>query len=95
LSGPQVVNQIRIKVRNRSAAEQRYHVALSDLPTAQLIAPEDPLPVQAGQQRTTSVFVLAPRGAFLHASRAVHFRVTDDHGYRADFPYELLGPEAP
>jgi cytochrome c oxidase accessory protein FixG len=94
-NGPQVVNQIRIKVRNRSSEVQNYHVALSDLQAAQLIAPEDPLRVPAGEQRTTSVFVLAPRSAFSHAKRAVHFRVTDSHGYRADIPYQLLGPEAP
>jgi len=41
------------------------------------------------------VFVMAPRGAFSHASRAVHFRVTGSSGYHGDFPYELLGPEAP
>jgi cytochrome c oxidase accessory protein FixG len=93
-SGQQVVNQIRIKVQNRGSAAQNYHVELTDLPGAQLISPEDPLPVPAGEQRTTSVFVLAPRSAFSHASRAVHFRITDGHGYVADFPYELLGPEA-
>lgn len=93
-NGPQIANQIRIKVVNRSTALGRYHVEL-DLPSAQLIAPEDPLPVAVGEQRTTSVFVLAPKSAFLHGRRAVHFRITDDHGYRAEFPYELLGPEAP
>jgi len=93
-NGSQVVNQIRVKVRNRSSAAQNYHVALTDLRAAQLIAPEDPLLVPAGEQRTTSVFVLAPRDAFSHAQRAVHFRVTDGHGYRADIPYQLLGPEA-
>jgi cytochrome c oxidase accessory protein FixG len=93
-NGAQVVNQIRIKVRNRTTLAQNYHVELADLPAAQLISPEDPLPVPAGEQRTTSVFVLAPQSAFSHGSRAVHFRITDDHGYRADFPYELLGPEA-
>ena len=94
-NGEQIVNQIRIKVQNRGGREERYHVALADLAGAQLIAPEDPLLVTAGEQRTTSVFVMAPRGAFSHASRAVHFRVTGSSGYHGDFPYELLGPEAP
>src|SRR6187431_111933 len=39
-SGPQVVNQIRIKVQNRTSLAQRYHVELTDLGAAQLIAPE-------------------------------------------------------
>jgi len=94
-NGEQIVNQIRIKVRNRGAREERYHVALADLEAAQLIAPEDPLIVAAGEQRTTSVFVMAPRSVFSHASRAVHFRLTGTSGYHGDFPYELLGPEAP
>jgi cytochrome c oxidase accessory protein FixG len=94
-SGAQVVNQIRIKVRNRTNLSQSYHVEVTDLPSAQLIAPEDPFAVPAGEQRTTSVFVLAPRSVFSRASRPVHFRVTDGRGYRGDFPYELLGPEAP
>jgi len=94
-SGPQVVNQIRIKVQNRSSAAQRYHVEISDLAEAQLISPEDPLLVASGEQRTTSVFVMAPRSVFSHARRSIHFRITDGQGYRAELPYELLGPEAP
>jgi cytochrome c oxidase accessory protein FixG len=94
-NGPQVVNQIRIKIRNRGSAAQSYHVELADLPAAQLISPEDPLPVSAGEQRTTSVFVMAPKTVLSGGRRAVHFRITHSHGYRAEFPYELLGPEAP
>jgi cytochrome c oxidase accessory protein FixG len=94
-NGPRVINQIRIKVQNRTRTAQSYHVELTDLPAAQLISPEDPLRVPAGEQRTTSVFVLAPRNAFSQASRAVHFRITDGHDYRAEFPYQLLGPETP
>jgi cytochrome c oxidase accessory protein FixG len=93
-NGPHVVNQIRIKIQNRGSATQNYHVELADLPTAQLISPEDPLPVPAGEHRTTSVFVMAPKSVLSHGRRAVHFRITDSNGYRAEFPYELLGPEA-
>jgi len=94
-NGAQVVNQIRIKVQNRTSAAQSYQVELADLPEAQLISPENPLPVAAGEQRTTSVFVMAPKSALSHGRRALHFRISDGHGYRADFPYELLGPETP
>ena len=92
-SGATVINQIRVKIRNRSGAEQSYQIEISDLARAQLIAPEDPLLVTAGDQRSTSVFVMLPRAAFLHGMVAVHFRVTDAHGYRGVFPYQLLGPE--
>lgn len=92
-SGSQVVNQIRIKVQNRTNTLQNYHVELIDLADAQLIAPEDPLPIAAGEQRTTSVFVMMPKRDFSHGRRSVRFRITDRRGYRGDFPYELLGPE--
>lgn len=95
LSGKNVVNQIRVKVRNRSASAQNYHIELSDLKTAQLIAPEDPLGIPAGEQRTTSIFVLTPAADFVHGTRAVHFRISDQHGYHNELPYGLLGPEAP
>ena len=92
-SGSDVVNQIRVKIRNRSSQAQSYHVELAGLPPARLIAPEDPLTVVAGEQRTTSVFVLVPKSE-LHGARPVHFRVSDGLGYRVELPYELLGPEA-
>jgi len=92
-SGDEVVNQIRIKVRNRSGAAQSYRLELADFPQARLIAPENPLAIPAGEQRTTSVFVMAPKGA-LKGARAVHFRVSGGQGFRIELPYELLGPEA-
>jgi cytochrome c oxidase accessory protein FixG len=92
-SGASAVDQIRVKIRNRSGIAQSYHIELSDLSDATLIAPEDPLLIAAGEQRTTSVFVLLPNGDFSRGARSVHFRVTDTHGYRAEIPYRLLGPE--
>jgi cytochrome c oxidase accessory protein FixG len=92
-NGPLVVNQIRIKIRNRSAMQHSYHVELPGLDSARLIAPEDPLSVAAGEQRTTSVFVMLPKSSFERGARAVRFVVTDAQGYRAEFPYQLLGPQ--
>lgn len=93
-NGAEIVNQIRIKVRNRSGEAKGYHVEIVDLKQARLIAPEDPLSIPAGEQRTTSVFVLTPRSEFVNGARAVHFRVSDGHGYELRVAYELLGPEA-
>jgi len=92
-NGALVVNQIRIKIRNRSGADESYHIGIPDLAGVQLISPEDPLTIAAGEQRTTSVFVMAPKSPFIHSARAVHFRVTNSQGYRAEYPYQLLGPE--
>ena len=91
--GAEIANQIRIKIQNRSGRLQAYHVELTDLNRARMIAPEDPLVIPAGEQRTTSVFVLTPRSEFVNGTRAVHFRVSDGHDYQSKIPYELLGPE--
>ncbi|HEX3777913.1 MAG TPA: cytochrome c oxidase accessory protein CcoG [Polyangiaceae bacterium] len=92
-SGSNIVNQLRVKVQNRSGQAQSYHLELEDFPNARLIAPEDPLLIAAGDQRTTTVFVLAPKDAFRHGTRNVRFRVNDAHGYRVEIRYKLLGPE--
>jgi hypothetical protein len=60
-----------------------------------VIAPESPLTVKAGEQRTTSVFVLLPATAFTGGRRDVIVHVTDRDDYSADSPFNLLGPVTP
>jgi cytochrome c oxidase accessory protein FixG len=88
-----VVNQVRVKVTNRGAAERHYRIALLEADEAQLIAPENPLRLKAGEARTTTVFVVLPREAFPEGVRHVAFRVSDGDAFTADTPYNLVGPE--
>lgn len=88
-----VVNQIRVKVRNRSEADQLYSIALRGADDAQLVAPSNPLGVGAGKSVTTSVFVVLPPGGFHDGERAIIFRVQDGSRFTGDFPYQLVGPE--
>ncbi len=90
--GELVTGELRIKVRNRSDAPERYALSVVASPPVRLVAPENPLEVAAGAQRTTAVFVVAPRASFLGGGRAVTVRVTDSHGAAFDAPYRLLGP---
>ena len=87
-----VTDQLRVKVRNRSDHAERYQIEITD-PTVRLIAPENPLDVAAGAQRTTAVFVVAPREAFVNGRHEIVVRITDTHGLRVDVPYRLVGPE--
>ncbi|MFN9098839.1 MAG: FixG Ig-like domain-containing protein, partial [Gemmatimonadaceae bacterium] len=57
-----------------------------------VVAPENPLKVEAGATRTTSVFVLLPARAFPTGDRMITITVTDERGYRESVPYRLLGP---
>lgn len=87
-----IINQIRIKIENRSQNSQRYTIALADDPALELIAPENPLTVAAGKRRTTSVFVEADRSSFEKGVRPLRFRIEDEAGFSVERPYQLLGP---
>lgn len=87
------VNQIRIKIQNRTDAGARYRIELLDAPGATLIAPENPLLVPAREQRSTSVFVMIDPGELANGQRAVRFRVSDGGGFEQTSPYRLLGPQ--
>jgi polyferredoxin len=92
-SDGKVVNQIRIKVRNRNDSGRQYTIELLGADQAQLIAPSNPLPVAAGQTATTTVFVVLAQGEFHDGERSIAFRVHDGAGFSGDFAYELVGPE--
>jgi len=89
----QVVNNIRIKLTNRAAAERRYLIELEeDDDDVRLLAPENPLPVGGGAGRTEGVFLMAPPEAFEDGRRAISFRISDGGRYRESFEYLLVGP---
>ncbi|MBX3134126.1 MAG: cytochrome c oxidase accessory protein CcoG [Gemmatimonadaceae bacterium] len=87
-----VVNQVRIKVANRTRATQQYHIAYLDEPGATLIAPENPLRVNAGETVTTSVFVMQGAERFVSGERRVRFRIDDGGKYSREFSWRLPGP---
>ncbi len=57
-----------------------------------IVAPENPLTVDAGATRTTSVFVLLPRTGFANGERMITISVTDGRRYQESVNYRLLGP---
>ncbi len=90
-----VSNQIRVKVANRSLSDRAYAISILGADSAQVIAPESPLAVKAGEQRTTSIFVVLSPAAFTRGRRDVRVRIDDGDDYSADIPFNLLGPVAP
>jgi cytochrome c oxidase accessory protein FixG len=93
LRGSDVISELRVKVRNREGGPRHYRLSLVASPEIQLIAPENPLDVGAGAQRTTAVFAIAPRGSFAGGVCNIRVRVSDEQGFSLDVPYRLLGPE--
>lgn len=91
VNGDDVVNQLRLKVRNRSEKPASFGLTLVGMPEARVVAAELPLVVPAAEQAVANVFVVAPRSA-LRGSRRVQLRVGD--GAQAQLvPYTLLGPQ--
>jgi cytochrome c oxidase accessory protein FixG len=88
-----VANQIRVRVTNKGAAARRYTIAWADSTPGTLIAPVNPLVVDAGQMKETSVFAVLPPGRLHGGARDVLLRLTDDTGRVTDVPYRLVGPE--
>jgi cytochrome c oxidase accessory protein FixG len=89
-----IVNQLRIRVTNRTAATRRYAIELVGAAGAQVIAPENPLDVAGGELKTTSVFVVGSRSLFHDGKRAVSLRVSDGARFDESYPYTLVGPES-
>lgn len=101
-----IANQVRIKVTNRRSEQMAYPIVFSGLVGAPLeagapvldstqvliVAPENPLRIDAGETRTTSVFVLLPALAFVNGERWVNITLSDERGYVETLRYRLLGP---
>jgi cytochrome c oxidase accessory protein FixG len=87
-----IANQVRLRVANRSGTERSYRLEITGAEQGQVIIPVNPLPVGRNHTETTSLFVLLPRSAFQAGQHEVRVRVRDDHGFDAEFPYQLLGP---
>lgn len=88
-----VANQIRVKIANRSRADRRYTIDVSGIEQANVIAPDNPLPVAAGATEMTTMFVLVPRRDFHDGEARATITVFDGAGYHETFPYRLVGPE--
>ncbi len=88
-----IANQLRVKITNRSDADRRYRVTIDGVDAGALIAPDDPLPVGAGQTAAMALFVMLPPSAFRAGERNIVVRVSDGAGYTGTVPYRLVGPE--
>jgi cytochrome c oxidase accessory protein FixG len=87
-----IANQLRVKIVNRSNVSHKYTVTVTGLAGGTVIAPELPIRIEAGAQRTTSLFVLAPFAVFKGGRHPVSLRLSDGSDFTSDVPFVLLGP---
>ncbi len=88
-----VTNQVRVKIANRSRMDHQYTITVIGGEAGKVIAPESPLSVSTGTQRTTSVFVVLPRSAFRNGQHNITVHITNGADFTGDFPFNLLGPD--
>ena len=87
-----VANQIRIKITNRGNSAARYELSVEGAAGGRVIAPENPLVVEGGATRETSMFVLMPSDAFTDGERAISITVKDGARFTNTVPWRLQGP---
>jgi hypothetical protein len=87
-----VVNQVRLRIANRSAADRAYRVEVRGVDTAAVIVPVNPLPVGRGKTETTSFFVALPRHAFASGEPEIEVHISDGSGFDRSFGWRLIGP---
>jgi len=87
-----VRNQVRVKIQNRSDAAAAYRLEVLGVAGSELIAPENPLKVAAGEQGTTSVFISVPLASLDRGSCTVTLTLRDEGGFEFRLPYRILGP---
>jgi cytochrome c oxidase accessory protein FixG len=88
-----IVNQVRIKITNRTAHARSYHLELSGVPGGSLVAPQNPLTVAGSGTGETSVFVVVPESRFSDDRLPATIRITDGAAFALDTPFELVGPD--
>jgi len=95
LPGGEVSNQLRIKIANRSGGDRSYAFEVTGPAGLTMIAPENPLPVAAGDSQMTAAFLTAPAPSFASGELAIVLRIRDGVDFDRSFDYRLLGPAGP
>jgi cytochrome c oxidase accessory protein FixG len=87
-----VVNQIRLRIANRTHTDNTYRIRVEGAEGGTVVVPVNPFPVSSGHTGTTSFFVTLPRDAFSSDEPEIEVHVSDGAGFDAEYEWRLLGP---
>jgi len=87
-----IVNQVRLRIANRSGSDREYRIEIEGAGSGVVIVPVNPFPVAKGKTASTSFFVTLPPDAFLSGEPTIEVHVTDGARFDEEFPWRLLGP---
>ena len=92
LPSGEVSNQIRIKIANRSDEERSYTFELIDGAGLTLVAPENPLVVEAGDSQITAAFITTRPENFTAGELEIRLKIFNGVDFEEIRTYRLLGP---
>lgn len=92
LEGDRVVNQVIVKLRNRTGTPEAFTVEVVDPVGGLIAAGSDPIVVEPGQLLAEPASIIVPGAAFEMGERIARLRITGTSGFVAERPYKLLGP---
>jgi cytochrome c oxidase accessory protein FixG len=90
-----VVNQVRLRIANRSQSARSYRIEVEGAEAGSVIIPVNPFPVGSGRTETTSFFVTLPREVFSSGEPEIELHVSDGAGFEGEYEWRLLGPSTP
>jgi hypothetical protein len=88
----EIVNQIRVKIQNRSGEAASYQIEVVGDSPAKLTVNENPVIIPDGHSRIEPVMVALPRSVFKAGKYELDLRVSDGHDFDQQYSYRLLGP---
>ena len=87
-----VVNQVRLRIANRSRGDRAYRIEVEGAEAGAVIIPVNPFPVSKGKTETLSFFVTLPVTAFSSGEPEIEVHISDGAGFDGEFEWRLLGP---
>ncbi|MGE3164196.1 MAG: cytochrome c oxidase accessory protein CcoG [Planctomycetota bacterium] len=88
----EIANSLEVKLVNRSEVPREYLLEIVGEPRAKIVAPDNPIPVAAGQSVSVGIFVTGPAEMFTRGRKELHVRVSAAGGFSKDVECFLLGP---
>ncbi|MBL4844595.1 MAG: cytochrome c oxidase accessory protein CcoG [Planctomycetes bacterium] len=93
LPSGEISNQIRLKIHNQSDQSRSYTLSLITPSGAQLVAPENPIQIGAGELAEATLFVVLPRAAYAGTGELpCQLEVADGVDFERVVTLTLLGP---
>ncbi len=92
MSSGEIMNQMRVRITNRTDTDAVYSVEIIDQPALILEVGQNPVPVPAGEQVSERVLIKADPSYFDVSPKTITIRVSDGEEFSKDKPFIIHGP---